>query len=171
VANSELVKMGVCNVTFDGTDLGYTKGFVKVTYSSETLEKTVDQLDTPISEIITKQVLEVEVPMAEKNLQVLANLLPGATLKTGVGVDAGKHSLELSGVAGGDLGTLGGKLVCKPIGGTEEDWLTVFKAVPIPSFDMTYDKENVQVFKFKFKAVPDVSGKWALFGDESLVIA
>lgn len=169
MADASLVNMGACNVEFDGVDVGYTKGFVKVSYSSETLEKTVDQMDTPISEIITKQTLEVEVPMAEKNLEILANLLPGATLNTGTGADAGNFSLDLSGVAGGDLGDLGKKLVLKPIGGDANDWLTLYKAVPIPSFDMTYDKENVQTFTFKFKAVPDDQGDWVTFGNESLV--
>lgn len=162
------VNMGTCNVEFDSTDLGYTKGFVKVSYSSETLEKTVDQMDTPIDEIITKQVLEVEVPLAEKNLEVLADLLPGATLTTGAGADVGEFKLELSGASGGSLGTLGKKMVIKPVNGDEHDWLTIFKAVPIPSFDMSYDKENIQVFTFKFKAVPDVSDDWVMFGKDTI---
>ena len=168
MANAELVNMGVCNVEFGGTDLGYTKGFVKVSYSSETLEKTVDQMDTPIDELITKQTLEVEVPMAEKNLSILSTLLPGATLTTGGGSDAGEYKLELSGESGGSLGDLGDSLVLKPINGDEHDWLTIYKAVPIPSFEMTYDKENIQTFTFKFKAVPDGSGNWVMFGKENI---
>lgn len=169
MADATKVNMGVCNVEFDSTDLGYTKGFVKVSYSSETLEKTVDQMDTPIDELITKQILEVEVPLAEKNLEILDDLLPGTTLTTGTGADAGEFKLELDGVSGGSLGDLGKKMVIKPVGGDEHDWLTIYKAVPIPSFDMSYDKENIQTFTFKFKAVPDVSADWVMFGKDAII--
>ena len=55
MANASLVKMGVCNVSYKGTDLGYTSGFVKVAYSAESVEKKVDQADAALSELITSQ--------------------------------------------------------------------------------------------------------------------
>jgi hypothetical protein len=164
MANAELVTMGVCNVEFGGNDLGYTKGNVKATYSMETIEKTVDQKDTPIDEVITKQVFEVTVPLAEKNLEIFANLFPGATLTAGGGEDAGEHRLELSGAAGASLSDLGDSLVIKPIGGDEHDWLTFHNALPIPSIEASYDKENVQIFEVKFKAVPNATDDWVTFG-------
>lgn len=82
--NADAVDMGACNVYFgpDGaeTALGYTSGGVQVSYSVETQEVEVDQVDAPISEQITKQVLEVKVPMAESNLPRLAAMLPGTTM-------------------------------------------------------------------------------------------
>ena len=42
-SNTENVKLGVCSVTFDGVDLGYTKGGVDVTIATTTKEVMVDQ--------------------------------------------------------------------------------------------------------------------------------
>lgn len=169
------VEIGVCNVEFNGNDLGYTKGFVKVKYSADTYTIEVDQMDTPIDEIINKQSFEVEVPMAEHDLSRMANLLPGATLLTGTGDDAGEYSLELSGAAGGSLLDVGAKLVLKPANGTEHDWLTLFKAVPVPSMDFAYEKENIRVYTVAFRAVPDPDStpvnRWVLWGDENLTTA
>lgn len=168
-ANAALVKMGVCNVTFDNVDIGYTKGFVKVRYSCETNEKTVDQLDTPIGVVTRKQVYEVEVPMAEYNLNLLVKLFPGATLITD-GTTATKQRIELSG-ANVDLSALGKVLVLTPVGGDANDVIKLFKAVPQPAFDFTYDSDNVRVFNVKFTAVPDDSTpvKWVHMGDATAV--
>lgn len=162
------VNMGVCNVEFAGTDLGFTKGYVKASYSMETVEKTVDQMDTPIDEVVTKQAFEVTVPMAEKSLQRFATLFPGATLVTGAGADAGKYKLSLSGAAGSSLASLGAVLIIKPVGGDAHTWVTLYKAVPVPTMEMTYDKENIQVFEVKFKAIPDAQSKWVMFGKEAI---
>lgn len=169
MADATKVNMGVCNVEFDGTDLGYTKGFVKASYSSESMEKTVDQMDTPIDEIITKQTFEVTVPMAEKNLEIFADLFPGTTLTTGASTDLGEFKLEMDGASGGSLLDTGAVLVLKPADGDEHDWLTLYKAVPIPQMEFTFDKDNIQVFEVKFKAVPDASANWVMFGKEAIV--
>lgn len=160
----EDVKMGVCNVEFGGSDLGYTKGFVKVKYSADTVEKTVDQEDAAIDEIVTKQTLEVTVPMAEYNLQRLVSLLPGATFTNGTG---GKKKLVLSGDAGTSLKDMAQTLVLKPVGGTTNDWLTLHYAIPKPALEYSYEKENVQVFSITFKALKGVDGKWVTWGDET----
>jgi hypothetical protein len=164
------VDMGVCNVTFDGNDLGFTKGYVKASYTAETVEKTVDQVDTPIDEFITKQTFEVTVPMAETDLERLSTLLPGTTLSTGIDEDDGNFSLYLSGAAGGSLSALGKKLVLQPVGGDANDYVTLFNAVPIPTMEFSYDKENVRIYEVKFKAIPDEYNNWVLFGNESLVV-
>lgn len=171
MGTAENVQMGVCDVEFDGTDLGYTKGFVKMSYNIETVEKTVDQMDTPIDELITKQTLTVTVPMAEKNLQTFVKLFPGATLVTGAGADLGEFKLTLSGASGASAGALGKVLVIKPVGGTVHDWVTLYKAVPIPSIEASYDKDNVQIFQVVFKAIPDATSQWVMFGKEAIVIA
>ncbi len=164
-----LVKMGVCNVTFDSVDMGYTKGFVKVRYSCETQEKTVDQSDTPLGVVTKKQVFEVEVPMAEYNFAILSKVFPGATLITDATL-ATKQRIELSG-ASVDLTALGKALILTPVGGDANDVIEVFKAVPQPAFDFTYDADNVRVFNIKFLAVPDAStpSKWVHLGDATAV--
>ena len=158
------VQIGVCNVTFDGVDLGFTKGFVKLKYSSESVEVTVDQEDAPIDELITKQSLEVTVPMAESDLERLETLLPGATYV----LDSGgvKKKLTLSGESGVSLLDMAEVLVLKPVGGTANDWVTLQYAAPKAEFDFSYEKEGVRVWNVIFKALKGVNG-WVVFGDET----
>lgn len=157
-------RMGVCNVTFKGVDLGYTKGYVKVDYTTETVQKEVDQEDAPIGELITKQALNVVVPMAEFDLDVLVTLLPGATVVTD-SVDPTKKKMVLSGASGADLQSMAGELVLTPVGATDDnDNLTLHHAGPVPAFNFSYEKENMRVFEVTFKAYVGENG-WVTFGD------
>lgn len=82
-SSTENVKLGVCNVLFDGVDLGYTKGGVEVEVSTSTHEVTVDQFgDTPIGELITGRKVTVKVPLAETTLDNLVAIMPGSELIT-----------------------------------------------------------------------------------------
>lgn len=159
------VKIGTCDVFFNAIDLGYTKGGCSVEYSTESVEVTVDQEDTPITELITKQVFQVKVPMAEYDLQRLADLIPGAVY---TGSSATKHKLVLSGAAGGDLLASAQELILKPKGGTANDWITLHHAVPLPNISFTYEKENQRVFEVTFKALKGVDG-FVTFGDETAI--
>jgi hypothetical protein len=159
------VKMGVCNITFNSTDLGYTKGAVSVSYQAETVEKTVDQEDAPIGEIVAKQTCEVKVPIAEHDLALLENLIPGATL-TVDGVDLDKKKLVISGASGVDLTDSAAELVVHP---TDEGTLKTFDvvlhhAVPVPNIEFAYEKENQRIFEVTFKALKGVNG-FVTFGD------
>ncbi len=160
MATPDNVKMGVCTVEFNAVDLGYTSGGCKYTYSAETVEKIVDQEDAPLDEIITKQTFEVTVPLAEQNLTILADLLPGATLTTG----ASKSKLVLSGAAGTSLLSMAQELILKPVGGNANDWVTLHHAIPKPNIEVTYDKEKVRVYEVTFKAMKGLDG-FVTFGD------
>jgi hypothetical protein len=83
------VKLGVCQVFFDGVDLGYTKGGVEVEMQTETKKVEVDQFGkSPIDEVIMGRMISVKVPMAETTLENLARIMPGATLVSTGGVKA-----------------------------------------------------------------------------------
>lgn len=80
-SSADNVKLGVCNVLFDGVDLGYTKGGVEVEVQTTTHEVTVDQHGTtPLSELITGRTVTATVPLAETTLENLVAIMPGATL-------------------------------------------------------------------------------------------
>ena len=216
--NADAVDMGACNVYFgpDGaeTSLGYTVGGVQVSYSVESQEIEVDQVTSPISEQITKQNLEVKVPMAESNIPRLSALLPGTTLVvhgkkyrgvwtatpspayanndavlyngvlysagastsgspgTGTGwtaIPAGtKVKMDASGAAG-DLNAKAASLILKPDEADPNSWLTLHRAVPVPSFDFSYTKNDVRVVEITFKGlVHDTKGLYT-WGDETAV--
>ncbi len=74
------VKLGICSVVFGGVDLGYTKGGVEVEVGTETFKVMIDQFgNTPIKEYITARTCVVRCPLAETTLEVLKEIMPGAT--------------------------------------------------------------------------------------------
>lgn len=164
--NADNVQMGTCTVEFGAADLGYTSGGVTVTYTAETTEKIVDQEDAPLDEVITKQGIECVVPLAEYSLARFKDLLPGATLVTD-GTDPTKVKLSISGAAGQSLGSLGKKLIIKPVDGDASDWVTITKAVPQPKLSFKYDKNNVRVYEVTFKGMKTSGQPLYVFGDET----
>lgn len=104
------VKLGVCSVTWDGVDLGYTKGGVEVTIATTTHEVKVDQFgDTPIDDYIMGRTCKAKVPLAETTLQNLARIMPGAVLKQNGGTKAtGTVTFATAAPADGDTITLNG---------------------------------------------------------------
>jgi hypothetical protein len=80
-SDTKNVKLGVCRVLFNGSDLGYTKGGVEVEVKTDTHEVNVDQFGkTPINEYIMGRSCTVKAPLAETTLDNLISTMPGATL-------------------------------------------------------------------------------------------
>lgn len=165
MADSTLVKMGVCNVEFDAADLGYTSGGVKVNFGSESVEVKVDQEAVPVDEVLTNQSLTIEVPLAEYDLDRFATVLPDATLVVD-GVDANKKKLELGGSGGISLQAMAKKLVIKPENGDMYN-VTVPAAIPVPNLEFSYEKENVRVYTITFKALKTSGEPLFIMGDET----
>ncbi|MFP5214191.1 MAG: PKD domain-containing protein [Acidobacteriota bacterium] len=168
MADINKVNMGACEISFDKVNLGYTKGGVKVTYSMETYEKTVDQETLPVDEIVTSQTFEVTVPIAEYNLPKLVKFFPGATLMgNNNGNSPTRFKMVLASTYGESLRDLARELVIKPIDGTPNDWITVYSAMPKPNFDFSYEQEGVRVYSVTFKALP-AGEHFVTFGDTLL---
>lgn len=82
-SSTKNVKLGVCNVFFDGADLGLTQGGVEVSVSTETHKVNVDQFGkTTINELIMGRNVTVKVPLAETTLRNLLATMPGASMIT-----------------------------------------------------------------------------------------
>lgn len=80
-SNTKNVKLGVCQLFFAGVDLGYTKGGVEVTVSTETHEVNVDQFGkTSINQLIMGRDCKVKAPLAETTLENMVAVMPGAAL-------------------------------------------------------------------------------------------
>lgn len=85
------VQLGICKVFFDGKDLGYTKGGVEVSVTTETYRVEIDQFGrTAINELIQGRNVQVTAPLAESTLENLVEIMPGASLVTD-GVRAAGH--------------------------------------------------------------------------------
>jgi hypothetical protein len=110
MSNTENVKLGVCNVSFDGNDLGYTQGGVEVAVASTTHEVKVDQFgDSPVNEYIMGRTCTAKVPLAETTLENLVRIMPGATLsQTGGAKASGTVTFVTAPPVDGDKVTVNG---------------------------------------------------------------
>lgn len=85
----ENVKIGVCTVTYDGVDLGYTKGGVTVTVTTEKHTTTVDQFgNTPVGDTIMGRNVVAKIPLAETTMENMVRIMPGATYVQASGAKA-----------------------------------------------------------------------------------
>lgn len=109
-SDTKNVKIGVCKTYFDGVDLGYTKGGVEVSVSTDTHKVEVDQFGkTPINEYIMGRQLKVKVPLAESTLENMVAIMPGATLtQTGGVVATGTLTFATAAAAANDTVTING---------------------------------------------------------------
>lgn len=89
MSDTRNIKLGVCQVFLKGVDLGYTKGGVEVSVTTETHATEVDQFGKSIvNEFIMGRSLKVKVPMVETTLENMAAVMPGAVITEVGGTNA-----------------------------------------------------------------------------------
>ena len=154
--------LGPCAIIFNGTDLGASSG--GVTFRDEVSDADIKEDangDTPVDSVLTGRLVTVEVPLTRTSLANLATVTPGATAG-GANVKVGNNIVGTAQLANAK------ELVLKPIKAgiastTEAEWLHIFKASPLPKFEIGYDTKNQRIFKVTFKAYPTtVSGTTGL---------
>jgi hypothetical protein len=151
MADASKIKMGVCSVTFDGTDLGHTKGGVVVTYEPDIHETVVDRYgSTPVEMTLIGERLSAKVPLAEWAIATLQAIIPTAS--------AGTTKTTLGGQVGDKLGALGGLLVLHPIAnavGTRTEDVVIYKAVPMSPVEMKFMVDDERVMEVEFVGLID----------------
>lgn len=95
------VKVGVCSVTYNGVDLGHTKGGVEVSYEPVHHDVSVDLYgETVVEKYLIGEKFTVVVPLAEKTIANLRVAIPQATFagaanaRITVGAKAGKKATD-----------------------------------------------------------------------------
>ena len=74
--------------------------------------------------------------------------------------------MDASGAAG-NLNEKAASLVLKPDEDDENTWLTLHRAVPVPSFDFSYTKNDVRVIEVTFKGLVHNTKGLYTWGDET----
>ena len=165
-SDTKNVKLGVCKIFFDGQDLGYTKGGVEVTVTTETFKVEVDQFGkTPIREYIMGRQVSVKAPLAETTIQNMAALMPGATVSGAPGAEV----LSVTTGAGTDLLTLAKVLRLHPIAlpdaNKSEDFV-IYRAATPGALNFAYKLDAERIFNADFMGYPDpATGKLFAIGD------
>lgn len=165
-SDTKNVRLGVCSVSFNGEDLGYTKGGVEVEVTTNTKKVTVDQFgETEINEYITGRMIKARVPLAESTLDRIQQLVPGSVLVTD-GVDPTSQRLDVKVDAGLSLFDHAYQLVLHPtanLPANKTEDVTIFKAVTPGSFQFAFKVDEERVYQAEFVGYPDASNDNKLF--------
>lgn len=166
----ENVKVGVCSVTFNAVDLGYTKGGVEVEVSTEKYTVTVDQFgNTPINDYLIGRSIMVTTPLAETTVENLVATMPGATLVTAVG---GASKAEVTTGVGTNLIDLAQKLILHPIsaGADMSEDITIPRAATAGNMTFAYQLDSERVFNVQWSGYPDpTTGLLYIMGNPAIV--
>ncbi len=81
--STQNIRIGPCEVIFDGQQLGLTIGGVEVEVTTSTHTTMVDQLgETIVDEFVMGRNITIKVPLAETTIENLVKLMPGSVLVT-----------------------------------------------------------------------------------------
>lgn len=151
------VRLGQCTLTYNGQDLGYTKGGAEVTVTNDVTEVAIDEYGTsPVKAFHKGTRIEVKATMAEYAYDALVQVLNGAQIVEGAGspvVDAMTIGQK------GGVALTGALLTLHPVSAGEStaDDVDIYKAVVIG--------ESTLPFKVDGETTYDVT--WVALIDES----
>lgn len=167
-ADIDNVKLGPCSVSFNGTDLGHTKGGVTVEYSPEYHDITVDKYgETVVEKVVVGESLKATVPLAEATQSILENAIPAGTAESADKLTVGKD-------AGERMGQYAAELVLHPLANEEADLsedVVFYKALVSEPIEYTFGNDDERIIEVVFEAIADESkadgNRLGLFGDST----
>lgn len=148
--NAAKIGLGVCDVTFDGVDLGHTQGGVELNYAPTIHETKSDEYgETPLAMTLIGEMVTVKVPMLEWVLANLKVAMPGTTL-------AGTTTQQLQGgsTAGKSLDAEAGVLVLTPKKSPETP-ITLHRAVVNSEVTIGFVNDSDRIVEATFVALID----------------
>lgn len=148
------VKVGVCSVTYNGLDLGHTKGGVEVSYEPTHMDVQVDKYGTTVVEkYLTGEKFTAKVPLAEYTIANLRNAMPQASF-----AGAANARITLGASAGQAAKTDSYQLVLHPISeGTRAFDIVMHKAYVASQITLAHKVDDVKVIEVMFEALLDES--------------
>ena len=150
--DSTKVTLGVCNINFNGTDLGLTIGGVEVVYTPTFHDTKADQFTTVIEKFLIAEKLEAKVPMAEFTLAHINKAIAQSTLSGGK-VSFGSYS-------GKKASAMAHPLVLHPIanGSDKSEDVVIFKAVSTGALTISMKNDGEKIIMATFEGLVDSTG-------------
>lgn len=154
MGNTANVKLGTCSVTFNGTDLGHTKGPVEVTYEPEFSDVSVDAYGkTKVNSYLVGEKFFAKVPLAEFTIANLKAAIPNATYQ-----GAANARVTLGKTAGQKMSLQAAQLVLHPVNeGTRVNDIVIHKAVVMSAIELSHSIDDQKVIEVTFEALLDES--------------
>jgi hypothetical protein len=167
------IDLGAGLASWDGAELGRTKGETKITYSIETYKVETEE-DGTVDEIIIDDALLVTIPLVYTDVDTLFKVIPWSH----VVVDGADKKLVIGKAIGTRLYQYAKQLVIHPIAQGDADIskdVTIFKCFPKPGpLDLTYAKSGERIANIQFVAVRDstkaVGYDYFGIGDQSIAV-
>lgn len=152
MADVTKVKVGVCSVTFNGTDLGHTVGGVEVTYTPSHFDVQVDKYgDTIVEKVLTGEKFTAKVPLAEYTIANLKNAMP-----QGQYAGAANARVHLGKSSGASARSVAAQLVLHPINeGTRAFDVVLHKAYVASEIKLAHKVNETKVIEVEFEALLD----------------
>lgn len=148
------VHLGACSVSFNGVDLGHTKGGVEVSYEPVFQDLAVDKYgETPVNQVLTGEKLTAKVPLAELTIANLKIAFPNAVFG-----GAGNARVTLGKSAGALQSANAFQLVLHPLSeGTKAHDVVFYKAVVSSQVVISHKNDEQTIVEVEFTALLDES--------------
>lgn len=148
------VKVGACDVTYNGVDLGHTIGGVEVSYEPVYKDVMVDAYgETIVEKYLIGEKLTAKVPLAESTIANLRNAVPQSTF-----AGAGNSRITVGAKAGKKATDDAYELVLHPSGeGTRAFDIVLHKAYSSEAVTVSHTNDGEKVIEVTFQALLDES--------------
>ena len=146
------VKVGVCTVSYNGIDLGHTKGGVEVSYEPTHKDVAVDKYgETVVEKYLTGEKFTAKVPLAEFTIANLRNAMPQSTF-----AGAANTRILLGKSAGQAAKAIAYQLVLHPINeGTRKFDIVMHKAYVASQITLNHKVDEEKIIEVVFEALLD----------------
>ena len=154
MADVTKVKLGTCSVTYNGVDLGHTKGPVEVTYEAEYSDVSVDKYgETVVDSYLKGEKFMAKVPLAEYTIANLKAAIPNATF-----AGAANARILIGQVAGQKISASAAQLVLHPVNeGTRVNDIVIHKAVVKSPIELSHSIDDQKIIEVTFEGIIDES--------------
>lgn len=154
MADITKVRVGVCDVSYNGLDLGHTKGGVEVSYEPVYKDVSVDLYgETVVEKYLIGEKLSAKVPLAESTIANFRNAIPQSTFagaankRITIGAKAGKKATEDA-----------YQLVLHPVTeGTRVNDIVIYKAYSGDTIVVGHTNDGEKIIEVTFYALLDES--------------
>ncbi len=153
------VRLGQCTLTYNGQDLGYTKGGCEVSIQNDVTEATIDEFgDAPVKAFHLGTRIEVKATFAEYNYDILTKVINGAVLIEG-GDPGGDDPIVDALMIGqkGGVALAGALLKLHPVsaGGSAASDVEIYKAVVMGETKIPFKVDDQTVYEVTWVAIID----------------
>ncbi len=146
--------IGPCDLVFDSTSLGLTKGGTIFYFTRNTAKTTADKTgETAREKLVIGEECMVKAAITEATLEQLAKIIGGTVSGTTT------KQLKLNNSVGTNLIDGAKELILKPlaagvVSANEADWIRIAKATINPNFEVPHDLQNQKVWAFEAEGHP-----------------